>query len=139
MCFKYKKLITLGFLGVGGLVGSQLWIPYLLGTSVDRAYEKISSNSTDFNILWILASLIIFVSMLRGIFAFLLQYNGEKIANGISADLRNLFHLKLQSQTYKYHDRIHTGNLMSRGILDCLLYTSPSPRDRTRSRMPSSA
>ena len=118
MCFKYKKLITFGFLGVGGLVGSQLWIPYLLGTSVDRAYEKISSNSTDFSILWILASLIIFVSVLRGIFAFLLQYNGEKIANGISADLRNLFHKKLQSQTYKYHDRIHTGNLMSRGILD---------------------
>ena len=24
-------------------------------------------------------------------------------------------------------------------ISDCLLYTSPSPRDRTRSRMPSSA
>ena len=24
-------------------------------------------------------------------------------------------------------------------VLDCLLYTSPSPRDRTRSRMPSSA
>ena len=24
-------------------------------------------------------------------------------------------------------------------IMDCLLYTSPSPRDRTRSRMPSSA
>ena len=118
MCFKYKKLITFGFLGVSGLVGSQLWIPYLLGTSVDRAYEKISSNSTDFSILWILASLIIFVSVLRGIFAFLLQYNGEKIANGISADLRNLFHKKLQSQTYKYHDRIHTGNLMSRGILD---------------------
>ena len=25
------------------------------------------------------------------------------------------------------------------GVLICLLYTSPSPRDRTRSRMPSSA
>ena len=25
------------------------------------------------------------------------------------------------------------------GLGDCLLYTSPSPRDRTRSRMPSSA
>ena len=24
-------------------------------------------------------------------------------------------------------------------VIDCLLYTSPSPRDRTRSRMPSSA
>ncbi len=118
MCFKYKKLFIFGFLGGAGLVGSQLWIPYLLGTSVDRAYEKISSNSSDFNILWILASLIIFVSILRGFFAFLVQFNGEKIANGIQADLRNLFHQKLQSQTYKYHDRIHTGNLMSRGILD---------------------
>ena len=27
----------------------------------------------------------------------------------------------------------------SRQFLSCLLYTSPSPRDRTRSRMPSSA
>jgi len=118
MCFKYKKLITFGFIGVAGLVGSQLWLPYLLGTSVDRAYEKLSTNSNDLNILWILASLIILVSILRGFFAFLLQYNGEKIANGISADLRSSFHNKLQSQTYKYHDRIHTGNLMSRGILD---------------------
>ena len=28
---------------------------------------------------------------------------------------------------------------VSKMISDCLLYTSPSPRDRTRSRMPSSA
>ena len=27
----------------------------------------------------------------------------------------------------------------SEALLPCLLYTSPSPRDRTRSRMPSSA
>ena len=27
----------------------------------------------------------------------------------------------------------------TKGDLGCLLYTSPSPRDRTRSRMPSSA
>ena len=37
------------------------------------------------------------------------------------------------------------GSLLRNGFdvtvrdLDCLLYTSPSPRDRTRSRMPSSA
>ena len=28
---------------------------------------------------------------------------------------------------------------LTRKMRDCLLYTSPSPRDRTRSRMPSSA
>ena len=30
-------------------------------------------------------------------------------------------------------------SLVSDQVADCLLYTSPSPRDRTRSRMPSSA
>ena len=30
-------------------------------------------------------------------------------------------------------------NARPQHVLDCLLYTSPSPRDRTRSRMPSSA
>ena len=29
--------------------------------------------------------------------------------------------------------------LLGTPMIDCLLYTSPSPRDRTRSRMPSSA
>ena len=38
----------------------------------------------------------------------------------------------------------HSINPLERGHIayrtdDCLLYTSPSPRDRTRSRMPSSA
>ena len=28
---------------------------------------------------------------------------------------------------------------LAKSLFDCLLYTSPSPRDRTRSRMPSSA
>ena len=35
---------------------------------------------------------------------------------------------------YKLHD-----NIQANPFTNCLLYTSPSPRDRTRSRMPSSA
>lgn len=118
MCFNYKKLIIFGFFAVTGLVTSQLWIPYLLGTSVDTAYAKVSTSSKDFRSLWILALTIIIVSGSRGFFAFFLQLNGEKIANSISADLRSQFHKQLQLQTFKYHDRIHTGNLMSRGIMD---------------------
>ena len=39
------------------------------------------------------------------------------------------------------HPFTHLGVGILAGMLlaDCLLYTSPSPRDRTRSRMPSSA
>ena len=37
------------------------------------------------------------------------------------------------------HDNIDVGHLREQLTTACLLYTSPSPRDRTRSRMPSSA
>ena len=36
-------------------------------------------------------------------------------------------------------DRVTSGLIVCPINNDCLLYTSPSPRDRTRSRMPSSA
>ena len=42
---------------------------------------------------------------------------------------RNLGFIK-EVKTEKLYNTLHS---------DCLLYTSPSPRDRTRSRMPSSA
>ena len=34
---------------------------------------------------------------------------------------------------------IASENIVSQAVLDCLLYTSPSPRDVSTSRMPSSA
>ena len=39
----------------------------------------------------------------------------------------------------KNYDENATTELVGNCIYACLLYTSPSPRDRTRSRMPSSA
>ena len=41
-----------------------------------------------------------------------------------------------KAESLSYRELI---NFASRYALPCLLYTSPSPRDRTRSRMPSSA
>ena len=41
-------------------------------------------------------------------------------------------------ETTKQNISSHLQNIFEEGEL-CLLYTSPSPRDRTRSRMPSSA
>ena len=37
------------------------------------------------------------------------------------------------------NDMIENGNLIKENFCSCLLYTSPSPRDRQKSRMPSSA
>ena len=39
----------------------------------------------------------------------------------------------------KKKNKIDTARVVAKYPNSCLLYTSPSPRDRTRSRMPSSA
>ena len=44
-----------------------------------------------------------------------------------------------QGITISFLEEIWARNLMNLFASPCLLYTSPSPRDRTRSRMPSSA
>ena len=38
-----------------------------------------------------------------------------------------------------FYEKDADTNLIKKKKVACLLYTSPSPRDRTRSRMPSSA
>ena len=50
-----------------------------------------------------------------------------------SFEFRNA--IKILSKNFRCIAADHIGF----GLSDCLLYTSPSPRDRTRSRMPSSA
>ena len=48
---------------------------------------------------------------------------------------------KLASEINEVEQYVDTGSYIFNGLCSgsCLLYTSPSPRDRTRSRMPSSA
>ena len=54
--------------------------------------------------------------------------------DGAETDLDLGHYERFSGVTAKKTDNITTGKIYS-----CLLYTSPSPRDRTRSRMPSSA
>ena len=42
-------------------------------------------------------------------------------------------------ETFKVGPLLYKADFSQADDWDCLLYTSPSPRDRTRSRMPSSA
>ena len=62
---------------------------------------------------------------------FTVRCNGREFCQLLGFSLENLHQLKTEfSQTY---------DLLFENGLSCLLYTSPSPRDATLSRMPSSA
>ena len=47
--------------------------------------------------------------------------------------------LKYEKKFSKNSEIVPSKDKVNKAINTCLLYTSPSPRDRTRSRMPSSA
>ena len=68
----------------------------------------------------------------------------EKLGLSERSLYRNIGRVKKKAAKQGYspeHDQTHTApeTQYVKGVSTCLLYTSPSPRDRTRSRMPSSA
>ena len=63
-----------------------------------------------------------------------LQYDVEKNAVDLTGEEWTTRHDPLALEQVSLDGKVYGAE-----IWDCLLYTSPSPRDRTRSRMPSSA
>ena len=64
--------------------------------------------------------------------------NFKKIPVSIEVNDNKIL-LKQTGQRKKYYSILNTSKSIIQTLCSCLLYTSPSPRDRTRSRMPSSA
>ena len=64
-------------------------------------------------------------------------------SNMLTASVQDLLQAKAAGQAVRvqktFGESLLVVTALADQIKDCLLYTSPSPRDRTRSRMPSSA
>ena len=73
------------------------------------------------------------------------QQELDKIKNLISAindkenEVKSLSESEIKEKTASFKKNVQNGSVKLDAIIPCLLYTSPSPRDLARSRMPSSA
>ena len=69
----------------------------------------------------------------------IIPFKGDKI--DYTGHAKNVDYLMRNNYLDEGRQRVIAiaGTSLIHHISDCLLYTSPSPRDRTRSRMPSSA
>jgi ATP-binding cassette subfamily B protein len=68
-------------------------------------------------IIWGTALLAV-VSIARGIFNFAQNFWGEQASQGVAFDMRNQLFAKIQGLSFSYHDRNHTGQLMTRATND---------------------
>ena len=64
------------------------------------------------------ALILLVVSVLRGLFTLLQNYYGEAVGHQIGYELRLACYEKLQRLSFGFHDRVHTGDLITLGILD---------------------
>jgi len=100
----------------------QLMIPQLLGDAVDSALGLLGTASAGpgaaREALFAAAVLLLSASVLRGLFTLVHNYTGESIGHHLAYDLRIAFYDKLQHLSFSFHDRVHTGELITRGMLD---------------------
>ena len=75
----------------------------------------------------------------------IVEYKHSKMAQRspiVTARLKNIATGAVREMKFRAGDTFNVPDIQKRTmqyLYTCLLYTSPSPRDRTRSRMPSSA
>ena len=99
----------------------QLAIPRLLGNAVDQS-QRILSKSTDTGAaeatLWTIGITLLIASILRGVFTLFQNYYGEAVGHHIGYELRLQYYKKLQELSFSFHDHVHTGDLITLGLLD---------------------
>jgi len=100
-----------------------LAIPRLLGWSVDQSLTLLhhadgTPQGAVLTRLAYIGALLVAVAAARGFAQMVAGYQSQYIAQGVGRDLRLLFFEKLQRLGFSFHDRIHSGDLITRGMLD---------------------
>jgi ATP-binding cassette subfamily B protein len=98
--------------------GLQLAVPRLLGEAVDQAEGVLAGGTGASAALWQTALVLLGVSVARGLFTMLHNYFGEATGHHTAYELRLAVYEKIQRLSFGYHDKVHTGDLITVGMLD---------------------
>lgn len=99
----------------------QLLIPQLLGRAVDQtqaAFGGGSAGAAAESALLTSAILLLLVSVLRGLFTMAQNYFAESVGHHIGYELRLACYEKIQRLSFSFHDQVHSGDLITIGMLD---------------------
>ncbi|OED42015.1 multidrug ABC transporter [Chromatiales bacterium (ex Bugula neritina AB1)] len=105
----------------------QLLIPVLLGQAIDQTQQLLNATSISGKAtapvearagLWTTAWMVLAVWVLRGIFTTAQNYFAESVGHHTGYLLRLAYYEKIQSLNFGFHDRVHSGDLITAGMLD---------------------
>ena len=95
-----------------------LSVPKLIGRTIDEAVPTDGSAPATGAEFTVLAGILVAAIALRGFFNFWNIYLAESLSQRVSYRIRNQMYDKLQHLSFAFHDREHTGNLMSKSTVD---------------------
>lgn len=98
--------------------GMQLLIPLLLGQAVDQTQALLTDADAARAALLKSALLVLLVSVLRGAFTTAQNYYSEAVGHHVGYELRLSVYRKIQALSFGFHDRVHSGELITLGMLD---------------------
>ncbi|MCP4425930.1 MAG: ABC transporter ATP-binding protein [Chloroflexi bacterium] len=90
-----------------------LLVPQIIKDAIDNGL-----TAGDASALFIAGGIILGIALFRGLAAFSQRYYGEWLTHRVAYDLRNHFYNSVQRLPFAFHDRSHTGDLMSRATSD---------------------
>ncbi len=99
----------------------QLMIPRLLGRAVDQSQVAMAGGDAGAaaeTALLMTALLLLGASVFRGLFTMVQNYYAESVGHHIGYELRLAFYEKIQRLSFAFHDRVHSGDLITIGMLD---------------------
>ncbi|MFT5394245.1 MAG: ATP-binding cassette subfamily B multidrug efflux pump, partial [Gammaproteobacteria bacterium] len=120
MALRYRLRMGVAIVATILAGASQIAIPQLIGSAVDQARQLLAGGDLDAarHALTLTAAWLLGVSVVRGVLTMTQNFQGEAVGHLLAHDLRLRYYTKLQHLSFSYHDRVHTGELMTRGILD---------------------
>ena len=101
-----------------GATTAYLFLPKYFGDAIDNIKEMLDGGVVSYSSIITIAAIILGLSIIRGALSFFQTYLGEAVSQFVSYDLRNRFYDHVQNLSFGFHDRNHTGSLMSRAITD---------------------
>lgn len=99
----------------------QLMVPIFLGRAVDQTQAILNSDQGSeaaTQALGITALLVLAALVTRGIFTVFQNYFSESVGHHVGYNLRMAYYEKIQRLSYGFHDRMHSGDLITLGMLD---------------------
>jgi len=118
-----------------GAAVASLLVPRLFGHAVDQvthlltavshakaahtsAAQLAAMTATAEHALWVSGAIVVAVTLVQGILTGLSQFQAEWVSQKVAYQLRLDFFRQLQRLSFGFHDKIHSGDLITRGMID---------------------